>query len=118
MRPCNQCGTPVDNADAFCTACASKPIPLHQTPRAHPTHELAGPDYSDASDSSHWSLVLVGAALSGIPTAVVMMIASQIVFWFRLPLLTTCYIGAGVVAAFTLFGGLADLLSASSGESG
>ena len=56
--------------------------------------------------------------MRGIPAAIAMMLASQVVTWFRTPLLTTCYIGLGVLVAYALFGGLADLLPTGADKKG
>ncbi|TWU44688.1 hypothetical protein Poly51_59570 [Rubripirellula tenax] len=118
MRPCNQCGEPVDNSAVLCASCEARPNSSRQTLASIAEPKPPETDSCGVVDSSHWTLVFVGAAMRGIPLAIVMMLASQIVTWFRMPLLTTCYIGLGVVGAYAMFGGLADLLPTGADKTG
>ncbi|QDT04364.1 hypothetical protein K227x_27550 [Rubripirellula lacrimiformis] len=110
MRPCNQCGEPIDNSAVVCVACEASSGSSHRTSTPSPDARPRETDCCSVKQSSHWSLIFVGAGLHGIPAAITMMIAAQIAFWSRIPLTTTCYIGLGVLVAYALFGGLADRL--------
>ena len=118
MRPCSQCGEPIDNTVAMCAACEANPDSSRQAVTTSAEPRQPETDSCDVVVSSHWSLVIIGAALRGIPAAIAMTLASQIVTSFRMPLLTTCYIGLGVLVAYAMFGGLADLLPSGAGKTG
>lgn len=114
MRPCNRCGLPIDNSAVLCADCEARPVASREMLTASSEHKPT--EANGRAGASHWCLVFVGAGLRGIPAAIVIMVASQFVTWFRLPLLTTCYIGLGAMVVYALLGGLADLLPSGSEE--
>ena len=127
MRPCDQCGTPVDNSRSLCTSCESKSIPARDaTAPRQPKNADIDRDVNviapvDTHAENHWALVFLGAALNGIPAAVLMILASRIVSTFtsfKMPMTTSVYIGIGVIAVFAVFGGLADILPVRTNKNG
>lgn len=109
MRPCNKCGSPIANSASLCESCS-----LDQKGEAPPadTGRLATPAVAARTPvtkpSSSWPLVLFGGLLQGLPVALVMVVASQIVT--AMPLTTSCLLGLGVGVAVGLVGAVAELL--------
>jgi hypothetical protein len=61
-------------------------------------------------DKEWWSASIIGHALLGIPAAVLMVVAMQIVTGFRFPMSITWYLGLAIVTIFAVIGKLTDFI--------
>lgn len=112
MKPCDRCGTPITNSESLCAACLlqrDSDAKHNEQPTAI-EHMSVETEFSTAA-RDHWSLVVLGNLLRGLPAAIILAIASQIVTSLRMPVSTSWFIGVAVVSVYGVVGTLTDLLS-------
>jgi hypothetical protein len=111
MRPCNNCGAPVENSDLFCARC----MPRRDSDTKQLEASTSNNDTNGQTDASittdHWLLVFIGNFLYGIPAALFITIGSQIVTSFQMDTSFSCKMGLFVLCMYGIGGGVGDLLS-------